>query len=182
MKTFDRSPLTADGDERYIWTIGHSTRSQEEFVNSLRSFGIRALVDVRRFPGSKKYPQFNVSELGKYLPAVGISYIVNSGLGGRREPKPDSKNTAWRHKAFRGYADYTETGEFEAAVKELMDAALLQSTAYMCSEAVWWRCHRAIISDYLKERGWNVKHIMKEYVVVDHPFTSAFLEMHPEYR
>jgi uncharacterized protein (DUF488 family) len=163
-----------------IWTIGHSNRTQTEFLNCLKSFHIEILVDVRRFPGSKKYPQFNVDALEKYLSENGIRYIQNVSLGGRRKPRPDSKNTIWRNDAFRGYADYSESEEFRNGIIELTDYASSFRTAYMCSEAVWWRCHRSIISDYLKEYGWKVMHIMKENVATEHPFTSAFLQTHPQ--
>jgi len=167
--------------KREIWTIGHSNRSQTEFLDCLKSFRIGALVDVRRFAGSAKYPQFNVDALKTYLPESNIQYIQMPELGGRRKPLPDSKNTVWRNKSFRGYADYAESEEFDNAITELTACADEFRTAYMCSEAVWWRCHRAIISDHLKQHGWRVMHIMKEKVVKEHPYTSAFLEMHPEY-
>lgn len=162
--------------ESLIWTIGHSTRSQVEFVQMLKSFNIETLVDVRRYAGSKRFPQFNVSALEEYLPEAGISYVEMPALGGRRKPRPDSKNTVWRNEAFRAYADYIETDEFKAAAELLESTARERRTAYMCSEAVWWRCHRAIISDYLKEKGWTVMHLMKENSATEHPFTSAFLE------
>ena len=162
-----------------IWTFGHSTRSPEEFVADLQSFQIEVLVDVRRYPGSKKYPQFNAAALETYLPEARIRYMPLVELGGRRKPRPNSPNTVWRSESFRGYADYTETKEFEQAIAKLTDLAAQKRTAYMCSEAVWWRCHRAIISDYLKERGWTVMHIMGEGVAKEHPFTSAYLETHP---
>ena len=160
---------------KVIWTIGHSTRSQEDFISCLKSFEIGVLVDVRRYPGSRKYPQFNPSALESYLPQAGIRYIQQPDLGGRRKPRPDSRNTQWRNESFRGYADYAETGEFSHALANLAATALKYRTAYMCSEAVWWRCHRAIISDYLKAGGWTVMHIMKENSAGEHPFTSAFL-------
>lgn len=146
---------------------------------ALKSFQIEVLVDVRRYPGSKKYPHFNVSALETYLPESGISYIPEQGLGGRRKPRPDSPNTVWRSDSFRGYADYTETKDFEEGIAKLTGIASQKRTAYMCSEAVWWRCHRAIISDYLKERGWIVMHIMGEGVAKEHPFTAAYLQTHP---
>jgi uncharacterized protein (DUF488 family) len=99
-------------------------------------------------------------------------------LGGRRKPKPDSTNTVWRSEAFRGYADYSQTEAFEKGIARLTNIALQARTVYMCSEAVWWRCHRAIISDYLKSSGWTVLHIMKADVATEHPYTSAFLETH----
>ena len=163
-----------------IYTIGHSTRTEEEFVAALTSFGIQVLADVRRFPGSRKYPQFNVEALQTYLPKAGITYIPALELGGRRKPNPDSKNTVWRSASFRAYADYAETEEFAEAMQNLVSLATQKRVAYMCSEAVWWRCHRAIISDYLKARNWTVLHIMKEEVASEHPFTSAYLQMHPE--
>ncbi|MGV3503185.1 MAG: DUF488 family protein [Adhaeribacter sp.] len=165
-----------------IWTFGHSTRSQEEFVAALKFFQIEVLVDVRRYPGSKKYPHFNASALETYLPGAGIRYLPMVELGGRRKPRPDSSHTAWRNEAFRGYADYTETKDFEAAIAKLREVAAQKKTAYMCSEAVWWRCHRAIISDYLKERGWTVMHIMGEGVAKEHPFTSAYLEAKADFK
>lgn len=161
-----------------IWTFGHSTRSPEEFIAALKSFRIEVLVDVRCYPGSKKYPHFNVSALEVYLSEAGIGYMPEVALGGRRKPKPDSKNTVWRSESFRGYADYAETEAFERAIARLTEVAQLKRTAYMCSEAVWWRCHRAIISDYLKAGCWTVLHIMKEGVAQEHPFTAAYLEMH----
>jgi uncharacterized protein (DUF488 family) len=164
-----------------ICTVGHSIRTEEEFLKALKSFNIEVLVDVRRYPGSRKYPQFNVSALEKYLPESGINYIQQVALGGRRTPEPDSKNTVWRNEAFRGYADYTESDEFRKALSDLTELARTSRTAYMCSEAVWWRCHRAIISDILKEQGWKVMHIMKENLATEHPYTSAFLQTHPQY-
>jgi uncharacterized protein (DUF488 family) len=161
-----------------IWTIGHSTRSQEEFVEALQSFRIEMLVDVRRYPGSKKYPQFNIAALQTYLPQAGIGYQPETALGGRRKPKPGSTNMVWRNEAFRGYADYSETEAFEKGITRLTDLARQMRTVYMCSEAVWWRCHRAIISDYLKSSGWTVMHILDAGVARAHPYTSAFLETH----
>lgn len=161
-----------------IWTFGHSTRSPEEFVAALKSFEIEVLADVRRYPGSRKYPHFNVEALENYLPEAGILYMPFTDLGGRRKPAPDSANTVWRSESFRGYADYSETTAFEDAVNRLKAVAAAKRTAYMCSEAVWWRCHRAIISDYLKEKGWSVMHIMSEGVAKEHPYTAAYLQTH----
>ena len=163
---------------KYIWTIGHSTRTREDFLKALSSFGIEVLADVGRYPGSRKYPQFNVEALREYLPPSGIDYLPQTALGGRRKPNPHSSNTIWRNEAFRGYADYTETEEFKTAINRLIEVALHRPTAYMCSEAVWWRCHRAIISDYLKAEGWTVMHIMKENVTTEHPYTAAYRATH----
>ncbi|NEM98452.1 DUF488 domain-containing protein [Pontibacter burrus] len=164
--------------QQTIWTFGHSTRSPEEVIQALQSFGIEVLADVRRYPGSRKYPHFNAEALEEYLPAAGINYTPFTALGGRRKPRPDSHNTIWRSESFRGYADYSETAEFRNALEALKDLAQEKRTAYMCSEAVWWRCHRAIISDCLKEEGWLVMHIMKEEVATEHPYTAAYLQQH----
>jgi uncharacterized protein (DUF488 family) len=151
---------TAAAEHRHIWTIGHSTHSGEAFLALLRAFQIGLLADVRRFPGSRKFPHFNVDFLSVHLPAEGIAYRPLPELGGRRKPLPDSGNTGWRHEAFRGYADYMETEAFAAALNELKKLAGTQRVAYMCSEAVWWRCHRRLISDKLVSAGWQVWHIL----------------------
>ena len=156
-----------------VWTIGHSTRSSEEFLDLLRGQKIELLVDVRRFPGSRKYPHFNQAELAQSLSAAGIEYRLMQALGGRRTPRADSPNTAWRNASFRAYADYMETDDFRAAAAELVSAARLRHSAIMCSEAVWWRCHRSLIADYLKVRGALVLHILSATKVEPHPFTSA---------
>lgn len=156
-----------------IWTIGHSTRSAEEFIALLGGNGIQALADVRRFPGSRKYPHFNVEPLAHALHDAGIEYVAFPELGGRRKPLPDSPNTAWRNDAFRGYADYMRTPEFAAGMERLAALASTKHTAIMCSEAVWWRCHRGLIADWLKVRGVRVLHIVDARHVVEHPYTSA---------
>ncbi|MFL6544302.1 MAG: DUF488 family protein [Candidatus Udaeobacter sp.] len=157
-----------------IWTIGHSTRPIEDFIAALDRHGIRLLVDVRTFPGSKRYPQFNKEALAESLNAPRIRYQHLPELGGRRKPKPDSRNTAWRNASFRGYADYMETEEFRKGIERLLDLANeVGDTAIMCAEAVWWRCHRSLISDYLKARGIEVMHILDTNKAEPHPFTSA---------
>jgi uncharacterized protein (DUF488 family) len=156
-----------------VWTIGHSTHSFREFVDMLRSMNIELVADVRSYPGSRKFPHFNKESLETSLPEAKINYVHLKDLGGRRKVKPDSKNTAWRHIAFRGYADYMETKDFEKGIMQLQELALKQPTAYMCSEAVWWRCHRSMISDYLKVKGWEVMHIMGIGKIEEHPFTSV---------
>jgi len=159
-------------ENRTIWTIGHSTRSLEELIAMLYAFEIKLLVDIRSFPGSKMFPHFNKEALEISLLQNNIQYIHLKSLGGRRKVNPDSKNTSWRHIAFRGYADYMETNEFKDGTKELEKVALQQPTAYMCSEALWWRCHRSMVSDYLKVRGWKVMHIMGIGKVEEHPYTT----------
>jgi len=157
-----------------IWTIGHSTRKIDVFLSLLDENGIKAVADVRMFPGSKRYPQFGREALAKSLGTAGIHYEHFPELGGRRKAKPDSKNTAWRNEMFRGYADYMETEDFRKGIARLIDLADQQgSTAIMCAEAVWWRCHRSLISDYLKARGVEVVHILDTKKIEPHSFTSA---------
>jgi len=155
-----------------IWTIGHSTRTLEQFIALLASFSIMQLVDVRHFPGSRKFPHFNKEALQASLAQISIQYEHIESLGGRRKANPDSPNTAWRHPAFRGYADYMQTAPFQQGIVQLEQVAAKQRTAYMCSEAVWWRCHRSMISDYLKARGWEVYHIMDVGKAKVHPYTG----------
>ena len=159
-------------ENKTIWTIGHSTRSFEEFVAMLLSFPIEMVTDIRSFPGSRKFPQYNKEALGVSLPQNNIQYIHLKNLGGRRKVNPDSKSTAWRHVSFRGYADYMETDAFKEGINELEKIAVKLRTAYMCSEAVWWRCHRSMVSDYLKLQGWKVMHIMHIGKEDEHPYTS----------
>ena len=159
---------------RQIWTIGHSTREIEEFITALKANGIKLVADVRSLPGSKRYPQFNKEALAQSLGERGIRYEHFLELGGRRKPRPDSHNMAWRNASFRGYADYMETEEFHKGVERLLDLAnKVGRTAIICAEAVWWRCHRALISDYLKVRGIGVTHIVDAKKIESHPFTSA---------
>jgi uncharacterized protein (DUF488 family) len=159
-----------------IWTIGHSTRSEQEFLEILKSWQIQELVDVRTLPGSRRYPHFNQENLSRSLGDIGINYRHAPELGGRRKPRPDSSNTAWRNNSFRGYADYMETPEFINAIAQLEELALKTRVAYMCSEAVWWKCHRALISDTLKTKGWKVLHIADNTRVQEHPYTSPARE------
>jgi uncharacterized protein (DUF488 family) len=156
-----------------IWTIGHSTRTIEEFLALLKQNQIEALADVRHFPGSRRYPHFGKAQLAESLAQNGIDYHHFIALGGRRRARSDSPNTAWRHEAFRGYADYMMTPEFHAGIEELLKLAREKRTAMMCSEAVWWRCHRGLISDFLKADGHEVLHILSAKKVEPHPFTSA---------
>ena len=156
-----------------IWTIGHSTRSIDAFVALLRWQTIELLVDVRRFPGSRRHPQFNSGLLADALSENGIAYRHVPELGGRRTARRDSRNTAWRNASFRGYADYMETSEFAAALDKLMAGGATRRTAIMCAEAVWWQCHRSLIADALKARGVEVLHILDGPKLVEHPYTAA---------
>lgn len=155
-----------------IWTIGHSTRSLQDFLVLLHSFKIELLVDIRSYPGSRRYPHFNKEALEVSLPLNGIEYIHLKELGGRRKPVANSSNTAWHNEAFRGYADYMQTNEFKNAIEKLEAIAQKQFTAYMCSEAVWWSCHRSLVSDVLKSKGWTVMHIMTVDKATEHPYTK----------
>lgn len=156
-----------------IWTIGHSRRSAEEFLELLQIYRIEALADVRRFAVSRRFPHFSQLELFKTLKKAGVEYHHFAELGGRRRPSPESTNTAWHNESFRGYADYMDTPPFQNGIKRLMELADHKRTAVMCAEAVWWRCHRALIADCLKSKGITVIHIMGKNSSQEHPFTSA---------
>jgi uncharacterized protein (DUF488 family) len=156
-----------------IYTIGHSNRAIEDFIAMLKSFNIALLADIRRFPASRKFPQFNKDTLTRSLQDSGIEYVHIEALGGRRPAHKDSVNTAWRLPAFRGYADYMQTDAFKEGADYLQKLASEKLTAYMCSEAVWWSCHRSLVSDYLKVRGWEVLHIMDIGKAKEHPYTGA---------
>ena len=143
-----------------IYTIGHSTRSLNEFQDLLTEFAITQLVDVRRFPASKRHPQFAKQALESELAAIAVTYIHEPALGGRRSAAPHSPNTAWRNPQFRGYADYMETTEFQDALERLVQLGSQGPTAIMCAEAVPWRCHRQLIADALVARGIEVQHVL----------------------
>lgn len=159
-------------DTHTIYTIGHSTRSLVEFLNMLHSFDIKILCDIRSLPGSRKFPQFNKENLKTSVEEAGIQYIHLSELGGRRKVKKDSKNNRWNNDSFRGYADYMESEAFENGIVQLEHLAIEKPTAYMCSEAVWWRCHRSMVSDFLKAKDWTVLHIMAIAKVQEHAYTA----------
>lgn len=158
--------------QKNIWTIGHSTHTLDEFIVMLKSFQIELVADIRSFPGSRRYPHFNKEALAVSLAENGIEYIHLRELGGRRKTTVDSHNTGWRVAAFRGYADYMETDEFKKAIGELESLAAKKHVAFMCAEALWWRCHRSLVSDYLKHKGWTVTHIMGIGKSQEHPYTS----------
>lgn len=150
-------------EKRTIYTIGHSTRSLEEFLALLEENQVKVLVDVRTIPRSRKNPQFNQENLSRSLPRHGIEYVHLAALGGLRSHKqsdPPSSNTAWENASFRNYADYAETEAFQQGLAELIALASKKRTAFMCAEALWWRCHRRIITDYLLQAGWKVWHVM----------------------
>lgn len=143
-----------------IWTIGHSIRSAEEFLALLQASGVTGLADVRTIPRSRRHPHFGREVLDARLSAEGIRYRHVPALGGLRKPRPDSSNGAWRNLSFRGYADHMETAEFSSAIDELLAFGEEQHVAVMCAEALWWRCHRMLISDALVARDVDVQHIM----------------------
>ncbi len=156
-----------------IWTIGHSTHPLEEFLAWLQAFRIDLLADVRSYPGSRRVPWFNKEVMPKELAAAGIGYVHIRALGGRRKVAKDSENTVWRHPAFRGYADYMMNDPaFEDGLAELKRLAEMRRTCMMCSEVLWWRCHRSMISDRLKADGWKVGHITGLGKEEEHPWTA----------
>ena len=155
-----------------LWTIGHSTRSSEEFFALLTEHEISRLVDVRRYPGSQRYPHFHSDALAKSLTGAGLGYQHLPALGGRRTARSDSPNDGWKNASFRGYADYMQTGEFQRAIEELIMEATASRTAIMCAEALPWRCHRSLVADTLVTRGWEVAHIMGPGQVHAHRLTA----------
>ena len=156
-----------------LWTVGHSTHPIDEFIDVLTAHGVTRIADVRRFAGSRKFPQFNPADLEHSLAVAGISYTPMPALGGRRKALPDSPHLAWRNEAFRGYADYMDTDEFADAAESLAAIAREDRVAVMCSEAVWWRCHRSMIADYFKAHRWEVLHIMGMGDAKEHPYTPV---------
>ncbi len=140
-------------------TIGHSILPIESFLRALKENGCRLLVDVRRYPGSRRYPQYSQEALFASLAEQGIAAVGREGLGGRRAPRKDSINTGWRNESFRGYADYMQTPAFEGHIAWLMEQPDLNTVAVMCAEAVPWRCHRSLIADAVLARGGTVEDI-----------------------
>ena len=151
-----------------MYTIGHSTRSEKEFLGLLKAHGIQALIDVRRLPGSNRFPQFNRDRLTRSLKKMEIQYVHIPELGGRRPARKDSKNSAWRVAAFRGYADYMETASFQKGLKRLLRLAKKKRVAVMCAEALPWRCHRRLIADAVVAKGIPVFDIMTATRAVPH--------------
>ena len=155
-----------------IWTIGHSTRPLDTFIALLKAHRIELVADVRSFPGSRRHPQYGKDALRDSLLRNGMGYHWMPSLGGRRRPAADSPNIAWRNASFRGYADYMQTGAFEAALDELLQLARRYRTALMCAESLWWRCHRGMIADALLARGVDVEHILGDGPDIRHPGTA----------
>jgi len=151
-----------------ILTVGHSTHELSELVALLSGAAIEAIADVQRFPGSRRHPQFASASLAQTLPQAKIGCLHLSELGGRRAPRADSPNTAWRNDSFRGYADHLPSHEFTVGLSRLEAMAAANRTAIMCAEAVWWRCHRRLLADVLLPRGWSVRQVMPDGRLVVH--------------
>ena len=160
-----------------VWTIGHSTRSWEGFLDLLRESRIEQLSDVRHFPSSRRVPWADRATLATALPAEGIRYELFVDLGGFRKPRPDSANLGWRNMGFRGYADYMDTDAFRTALDRLLTGSSNLLTAIMCSEAVPWRCNRTLLADALLARGARVIHILAAGKVQEHRLTP-FARIH----
>ena len=155
-----------------IYTIGHSTRTIDEFIELLEIYRIEKLIDIRTVPGSKHTPWFNSEVLEERLKERGIKYFHMKELGGFRKQAKNSVNTGWRNASFRGYADYMQTEEFDAALKRLIEISSAERIAIMCAEAVPWRCHRMLVSDALFTKGVTVKHIISRTGIQEHVLTS----------
>lgn len=153
------APGTGCGGPRTVHTVGHSTRGLEEFLALLRAHAVGVVVDVRRWPTSRRFPHFRKDELERALAADGVRYVWRGDLGGYRRPSPGSPNTGWRVGAFRAYADFMLTAEFDRIVAELEALAARERVALMCAEATPWRCHRQLLADAFLVRGWDVRHI-----------------------
>jgi uncharacterized protein (DUF488 family) len=165
-----------------LYTIGHSTRSLDEFVGLLDTHRVTKLGDIRTVPRSRRHPHFAIEALSVSLPRAGIAYRYFPGLGGLRKPRANSPNTAWRHSGFRAYSDYMATPAFETAIDLLLEFVSASAgggfggpasrTAIMCAEAVWWRCHRQLVADALVARGVEVRHILSERAAPPHTLTD----------
>jgi uncharacterized protein (DUF488 family) len=156
-----------------VLTIGHSTRTLEEFISLLREYDVQKVVDIRTVPRSRHNPQFNREELPNSLKAMGIDYVHMPSLGGLRHPVSDSPNTGWRNLSFRGFADYMQKEEFEKSLRALIELAKTERLTLMCAEAVPWRCHRSLIADALSVRGIQVKHILSSTSLQPHKITPG---------
>jgi uncharacterized protein (DUF488 family) len=151
-----------------ILTVGHSNRSLADFLAILQAHGIDRILDVRRYPVSRKWPHFDAEPLARELAEAGIAYAGLPELGGRRKPRPDSRHRAWREESFRGYADFMDTPEFEAGLSRVLELAGARRPALMCAEAVPWRCHRSLIADALIARGAPVLDVLSETSAREH--------------
>jgi uncharacterized protein (DUF488 family) len=156
-----------------LWTMGHSTRLLDDFLSLLGESSIAMVADIRRFPASRRFPQFNQEALSESLTQIGIGYRHYPDLGGRRAARaPDSRNNGWRVAAFNAFADHMDSAEFVSALDELAREAETFRTVIMCSEAVPWRCHRRLIADAMLVRGWDVRDILAKGKVQPHHLTD----------
>lgn len=156
-----------------VFTMGFSNRTWDDTLKILHGCGIKRLVDIRTLPGSKHTPQFNLEHLEKALPDAGIEYIHMKSLGGLRKPSKDSAiNAAWRNDGFRGYADYMQSQQFQEALVQLIGLMKEKTSVYACTEAVFWRCHRQLVSDVLTARGYRIGHIFSVGKVEEHKLTK----------
>jgi uncharacterized protein (DUF488 family) len=153
-----------------LWTIGHSTHDVATFIGLLRGHDMQCVLDVRRFPGSRRHPQFGSVELAATLEREGLDYVHFVELGGRRRPRPDSPNTQWRNAAFRGYADYMASPAYRDAFAQMTAVATMRRCALMCAEVLWWQCHRSMIADDLVLHDWQVSHILGNGKIGAHAF------------
>ena len=158
----------AKESELTVFTIGHSTRTLDEFLELLKTYGVTMVVDVRTVPRSRHNPQFNKETLPATLKPQGIKYVHMPEIGGLRHPKHDSINLAWRNSSFRGYADYMQTKEFTDNLLKIIALARENCLALMCAEALPWRCHRSLISDALVVRHIKVQHIIGKDSCLNH--------------
>ena len=157
-----------------VFTVGHGTLPADDFAAVLRDGGIELLVDVRSYPGSRRHPHFARERMEQWVPEAGVAYRWERRLGGRRPVRADSVNVVLRNDAFRGYADHMASDEFRTALSELVGLAGEQRSAVMCSESVWWRCHRRLLSDALAlTHGATVVHLMHDQRRVAHPLTDG---------
>lgn len=159
-----------------VYTLGHSNRTWEDFLDLLRTHGIRCVVDIRMFRGSRRHPWFSEASMREALSTAGLEYVALKELAGRRRHRSGSPNTAWRNESFQAYADLMETDEFRQGVAALLDLAQRQPTAMLCSEALWWRCHRMLVSDYLKAHGHDALHILGPEAPEAHPWSTTARE------
>ncbi len=156
-----------------VYTLGFSNRTWEQTVEILQAYGIRRLLDIRTLPGSRHTPQFDKEKLERLLPQTGVEYLHMKSLGGLRKSKaPDETNAGWRNASFRAYADYMQTAAFSEALEELIGLFKSATTVYVCTEAVFWRCHRALVSDALLVRGYCPGHIFSASKCAPHRLTS----------
>ena len=155
-----------------VMTIGHSTRTAEQFLGLLQAHGVTLIADVRTIPRSRRHPHFTAEALAAFLQVHGIAYEHFPGLGGLRKPRADSPNTGWRHPSFRAYADHMASQEFHESLEALLARAEKDLAAVMCAESQWWQCHRQLIADALVARGVAVRHIMSLSSAPAHELTS----------